>query len=462
MMDSLTNSDIKEIRDLISNNKENLSLLFNTYKENVNAISTNINSIDFSDWDDDIATSFSGYCTSLSNGVVASLNDSISDTGSLRKLNELIEDLELACSDYMNYMDNCIAVDPFVGYSSNGVGLSKSEQIITTTSFKHSENEKDLDIAKCNGELNTIRESIVNILSQIKTLKFDSTVTFDERYITRDQSLDSSVTPKPVVINQFDKVKVYVQDDEDATIKDMYYLGTDSKGRSYFSETLDDSAIAYVAVWPGVLKSGDADINHWAEEYADNPIISSSMMESRALFALTGGNTGTLTKGNVLQKMWGSYANGEYVGDSNFNNSLVFENGFYAPEIVERGDSSYDAANAYHIIDVDNNPTVSLSSVLQSGNVLSESYHPDILLKPGEKIETSYRYLLILSTDCTIGSDSESVLLHYDEDQKQYYVVSGSGGYYTAVRENDAADFGNRMISIDQLNNKKTKYILPE
>ena len=180
------------------------------------------------------------------------------------------------------------------------------------------------------------------------------------------------------------------------------------------------------------------------------------MEQSKALFVLTGGNTGTLTKGNVLSKILGSYANAQYVGDSNFNNSIVFEDGSIAPEIVERGDSSYDAANAYHVINLDNNPTVSLSSILKSDTAISETYHPDILLKPGEKIDTSYGWWLF-STDCSIGSDSESVLLHYDEDQKKYYVVSETGGYYTAQR-NEASDYGYRMITIDKLNNKNTKY----
>jgi hypothetical protein len=304
------------------------------------------------------------------------------------------------------------------------------------------------------------------MLSQIQALRFDSEVSFDGRYVPRELSLTdnekTNVVSEPVIINQFDKVKVALQteDSSEASVKEMYYLGTDSQGRSYFSESLDDSAIAYVAVWPSALSTTDADINHWADDYADNPILASSMAESRALFVLTGGNTGTLTKGNVLSKMFGAYANAQYVGDSNFNNSIVFEDGAIAPEIVERGDNSYDAANAYHVIDVDSHPTVSLSSVLQSDTALSETYHPDILLQPGERIDTSYGWWLF-STDCTIGSDSESVLLHYDEDQKKYYVVSETGGYYTAQR-NEASDYGYRMITIDKLNNKNTKYVTNE
>lgn len=460
-MNSLTNSEIKELKILIENSKESLSIVLNSYKQNVEDINTNINAISFSDWEDDIATSFNEYNSSLKNGIVTSLNNSIGEAGSLRKLKELIEDLELACGDYEKYMTDCMAVDPYIGYSTDGVGLSRSQQIIHSTDWTPPENEQELDVSNCNRELDTIRESISDILSQIKNLKFDSEVSFDGRYVSREGDVNTVVSAKPVVINQFDKVKVLVQEDEesDASVKEMYYLGTDSKGRSYFSESLDDSAIAYVAIWPGILKSGDADINHWMDEYGDNPTISSAMAESMALFVLTGGNTGTLTKGNVLQKMLGSYANAQYVGDANFNNSIVFENPSYAPEIVERGDSSYDAANAYHVIDVDNNPTVSLSSVLQSDNAISDVYHPDILLKPGEKIEVKYGW--IFGTSCTIGSDSESVLLHYDEDQKQYYVVSETGGYYTAAR-NEASDYGFRMISIDKLNSKKTKYILNE
>ncbi len=465
-MNSLTNNEIKELKTLLENHKENLSVVFSSYKQNIKTINTNLDSISFSDWEDDVATSFNEYINGLKNGVVANLNSSIGEAGSLRKLQELFEDLELACGDYTKYIDQCSEADPFIGNSPDGIGLSRTEHVITSTNSTTPSEEETLDVAKCNEELSIIRESISSMLSQIQALRFDSEVSFDGRYVPRELSLTdnekTNVVSEPVIINQFDKVKVALQieDSSEASVKEMYYLGTDSQGRSYFSESLDDSAIAYVAVWPSALSTTDADINHWADDYADNPILASSMAESRALFVLTGGNTGTLTKGNVLSKMFGAYANAQYVGDSNFNNSIVFEDGAIAPEIVERGDNSYDAANAYHVIDVDSHPTVSLSSVLQSDTALSETYHPDILLQPGERIDTSYGWWLF-STDCTIGSDSESVLLHYDEDQKKYYVVSETGGYYTAQR-NEASDYGYRMITIDKLNNKNTKYITNE
>jgi hypothetical protein len=177
------------------------------------------------------------------------------------------------------------------------------------------------------------------------------------------------------------------------------------------------------------------------------------------LFAITGGNTGTLTKGNVLKKIFGAYANGQYVGDANFNNSIIFENSYYAPEVVQRGGNSFDASNAYHVVNLENSDYVSLASVLQSGSGFTSDYHPDVLLKPGERIDTKYGWW-IFGTDCYIGSSTESVLLRWDDETNNYYAVKGNG-YYTASR-NDAVDYGFRRISIDQLNNSDTRFTVQE
>lgn len=413
-MEGLTRDKIQYIRDLINRDRENLTKIFDNYRTNIQNINTTLGDIELTDWEDDMSTAYATYRDSLKNGVVQKLNDSIQTGGTADKFLDLIDRLKEECDKYLAGMTDtnkpadtsAATVDPFEGLDSDQT---------------------------------TVISDLIDALAQ---LRFDNDVEVNVTPVPE-------VETKTVIINQFDRVKVKIDGEE----KVMYYLGTDSKGRSYFSETLDDNATAYVSVWPGAMGTTDADINHWAEQYSDNPYLYSSMAQSQALFVLTGGNTGTLTKGNVLKKIFGSYANGQYVGDANFNNSIVFENSYYAPEVVERGENKYDADNSYHVLNLTNAERVSYSSV-KSGEVqLSSDYHPDIELKPGEKINVSYTELLILTTNCTIGSDTESVLLHYDEDEGKYYVVNKeTGGYHTAVRENDATDYGYRSITIDKLN----------
>ena len=413
-MEGLTKDKIKYIRDLITRDRENFNKIFENYRTNIRDINTTLGEIELTDWEDDMSTAYATYRDSLKTGVVQKLNNSIQTGGTAEKFLELIDRLKEECDKYLAGMTDtnkpadtsASTVDPFEGLDTDQT---------------------------------TVISEIIDALAK---LRFDNDV---ELNITPVPEVET----KTVVINQFDRVKVKIDGEE----RVMYYLGTDSKGRSYFSETLDDNAVAYVSVWPGAMGTTDADINHWAEQYSDNPYLYSSMMQSQALFVATGGNTGTLTKGNVLKKLFGSYANGQYVGDANFNNSIVFENSYYAPEVVERGSNQYDAANSYHVLNLNNTEKVSFSDV-KSGEVsLSSAYHPDIELKPGEKINVSYTELLILTTNCTIGSDTESVLLHYDEDEGKYYVVNKeTGGYHTAVRENDATDYGYRSITIDKLN----------
>ena len=409
----LTKAQIESYIRTIENNRDNFSIVLNNYRDNISEINKDMAEIKFDKWSDDVSTSFANYKSSLERGIVASLNNSIAEFGSLKKLEVLIDQLYDACKKYIDKFDTAET---------------------DTTALTNSPGEKQ-------------KEIISDLLDQISKLRFDSEVTFEEV---------PSVEPQTVIINQFDVVKVVV----DGEVQNMYYLGTNYEGKSYFSKTLDDNATAYVAVWPGVLGTTDADINHWAEKYKDDPLIYQSMIENQALFAITGGNTGTLTKGNVLQKMFGSYANGQYVGDANFNNSIVFENSYYVPEVVERGSSQYDADNAYHVVNRDEINYVSLASVLQSGSGFSYDYHPDVYLKPGEKISMSYGWF-IFATNCSIGSDTESVLLHWDDTKQKYYVVSGNG-YYTAVRERDATDYGNRMITIDTLNDSATRFIVEQ
>ena len=410
-MSELTKAQIEGYIRTIENSKDNFAVVLRNYRENISDINSDMAEIKFDNWSDDVSTSFANYKSALERGLVGSLNNSIAEYGSLKKLEVLVDQLYEACKKYLEKFD--------------------TEEATGATASTNSPGDQQKAI-------------ISDILTQISQLRFDSEVTFDEL---------PSVEPQTVIINQFDKVKVVV----DGEVQEMYYLGTNYEGKSYFSKTLDDDAIAYVAVWPGSLGETDADINHWADKYKDNPLIYQSMIESQALFAITGGNTGTLTK--VLQKWWGSYANGQYVGDTNFNNSIVFENSYYAPEVVERGSNQYDADAAYHVVNTGELNYVSLATVLQSGSGFTYDYHPDVLLKPGEKISTKYGWL-IFGTDCYIGSNTESVLLHWDDTKQQYYVIKGNG-YYTAQR-NDAGDYGYRMISIDKLNSSDTKFTVEE
>ncbi len=411
-MSELTKAQIEGYIRTIENSKDNLSVALQNYRDNISAINTSMSNIKFDNWTDDVSTAFSNYKSSLERGIIAGLNKSIAEFGSLKKLETLIDQLYESCKRYLNN---------FADSSAESAALTNSP----------GERQKEI---------------ISDLLDQLAALRFDSDVTFEEL---------PTIEPQTVIINQFDVVRVVV----DGEVKNMYYLGTNYEGKSYFSETLDDRAIAYVAVWPNELGETDADINHWAERYQDSAVISQAMMESRALFAITGGNTGTLTKGNVLKKFFGSYANGQYVGDANFNNSIVFEDSYYAPEVVERGSNSYDASNAYHVINPENSNYVSLATVLQSGSGFTEDYHPDVLLKPGERISTKY-WWLFFDTKCYIGSDTESVLLHWDDSTNQYYAVKGNG-FYTAA-SNSASDYGFRRISIEQLNNSDTKFTVEE
>ena len=410
-MSELTKAQIEGYIRTIERSKDNLAVALNNYRNNIAAINTDMSKIKFDNWTDDVSTSFANYKSSLERGIIAGLNKSVAEFGSLKKLEILIDQLYESCKKYLDKFDS-LPTEPDALTNSPG---EKQKEIIS------------------------------DLLKQISELRFDSDVTFEEL---------PSIEPQTVIINQFDLVRVMV----DGEVKNMYYLGTNYEGKSYFSETLDDSSTAYVAVWPNVLGETDADINHWADEYQDNPMLYQTMIESRALFAITGGNTGTLTKGNVLKKIFGAYANGQYVGDANFNNSIIFEESYYAPEVVERGSNSYDASNAYHVVNMENSRYVSLATVLQSGSGFTNDYHPDVLLKPGEKISTKYGWLF--PTNCYIGSDTESVLLRWDDDTKQYYAVKGNG-YYTAA-SNSAADYGFRRISIDQLNDSNTRFTVEE
>ena len=412
--------DQNKIEDIVNHldaQRENLEYLFRAYRRNVEDIEDYITDISKSDrgWDDPVSELFHAHVDSLKTGIVPKLNNSIAAKGPLDTLDELIELLENECYRYLT------------GIKDD----TRPDDISATTNDPF------------DGAFTTQEQVISDILDQIASIRFDS----DVADIDLTAYIPPTIEKKTVTVNQFDKVKVNV----DGETKVMYYLGTDSQGRSYFSETLDNDATAYVTKWPGQVGTSEADINSWASKYQDNPWLYQEMLKSQAAFSILGGNTGTITKGNVLKKYGNNYANGAYVGDSNFNNSIVFENSYYAPEVVESGGNGYDAENAFHVLNFEDTKTVYYSD-FKSGNVsLYDEGFPDIVLKPGEKITPSYGWA-IFATNCTIGSDTESVILHYDKDEYKYFVVNKeTGGYYTAMRENDACDYGFRSITIDKL-----------
>ena len=245
--------------------------------------------------------------------------------------------------------------------------------------------------------------------------------------------------------------------------KEMYYLGTDSKGRSYFSESLDKNAKAYRTQIPGVATTAQTYLNS-SEAYT-----MPGYAEARIGFVIMGGNTNDMTVGNVLEKWGGTYANGFYVDDTNFNNSIVFDDPSIAPTIVERGTSQYDYANAYHVKNIDYNECIPLSDILSSSDKFNTSEHPDIILNPGDKITSTYNIRLgdwewFFGWDTyTIGDDENTYVLTWDPDREAYYVVDGSGTYYTAnhnMGEGTEGGRGRSYIRLDKLKDSDTKFYI--
>jgi len=385
-----TEDDIYKIKIAIERSEETLTSIVNTLKTNVNAVSEKIGEISFEGWIDEPSSLTSQLVTSLKNSIITPLQASINEGGSLSRLLVLLDALKKECNTFVtNYGD----------YQA-GVGAVEEKLSAMGTETPRQDQKR----------------VISELLDEIQTLRFDTEVTNTElphRMIVRQKT----------EVNQFDVVRVFM----DGEFKDMYYLGTDYKGRSYFSETLNNDAPAYYSVWPEALNQKQADIvEHMAEPY---------MMDGYISYVIFGGNTGNLTKGNVLEKWGNSYANGAAVGDSNFNESIVFEDSEYVPAIVERGGSSYNPDMAYHVIDaayVSENDSVPLSSVVDSsGNWIDNGKHPNILLKPGEKIYSHYGWILIFGHDEKIGSDDSETLLIWDESQRAYYVYKNMG-YYTS------------------------------
>ena len=395
--------------------REDFHTLLRNYKKKIEDIDDYITDVttDHAGWEDPVGEAFYSRISSLKNGVVQKLKDSIQENGPVDTLEELLDELEAACHRYIKGIDDpdrpadmsATTNDPFDG------AFTSQEQVIS------------------------------DILDKIASIRFDSDVSDMVVHVEVPK-----IEKQTVTVNQFDKVKIKVGEE----IKVMYYLGTDEQGRSYFSETLDDDAPAYASMWPGQAQTDDAFIND-LDNYVTDPKLRYGMNQYRIMFQAAN-DTSSLTKGKVVHKLPnGRYSNWEYVGGNNgFNESIVFESTYYAPEIVERSDSSYNSSSAFHVVGVGDRKRVSYSAV-KSGEVsLFEEQFPDIVLQPGEKIKASYGGIFgLLATNCTLGSDTSSVLLRYDASLGRYYEVDlGSGGYYTSDGNSDA---NYRSITVEKL-----------
>ena len=410
-MGNLTYDDIVKYKNSIDNNKDNFNIIMNNYISNVNSIDSNIKEINFDNWKDPVSDVFDDYIDYLNTGVVNKLNNSISNTGSLRKLKELVQSLYDQCSKYISNFEG-------VKTKYGDMNFDSSNKL----SYVNEENA-DLDLlVNLNRDFSSQRDIINNTLNELRSLKFDTIVDFSTSYATLPDIYDYKVKgAEPVVINQFDIVKVYI---EGRGYVDMYYLGTDYLGRSYFSETLDDDAIAYRAVVPGMGSTAQS----WLTD-ADTLSMPGGV-DAVFAFVIFGGNTGDMTKGDVLRKIGSSYANGQYVGSNKFNESISFENPSIAPEIVARSQHTTDTSRTYYAVDFDNLETVSLEEAIRRG--FNSDEHPNITLEPGQKIISSYQVFWFIYDHNTIGSDSKSVTLIWNEEKQAYYVL-GENGYSTFV-----------------------------
>ena len=430
-MSTLKYDDIVKYRDTILDNKDNLDLIIDSYKTKISDINENNSKIKFDDWEDSISVSLSDYKDSLNSGVISKLNNSISNEGSARKLKELIDSLYEQCNSYINNVDGIKARNDAFSLDDTGKIVS-SDSAFTQT------------LVDVNRELNGQLDIIDNTLNELKKLKFDSIVDFKDGYVTIPsiENMELTITPKePITINQFDIVVVNIDGEE----KEMYYLGTDSKGRSYFSESLDKNAKAYRGVLPNEATTAQTYLND-PETYS-NPWTADAYASARIGFVLFGGNTGDMTVGNIL-----GYPNGAYTGDAAFNTSIVFENPDIAPEIVERGETEYNGSTAYHVSYYDPNECVSLKDFSDNRNKYEDGEeYPNIVLQPGEYIEVDYGWW-----DGTrkFGEKDTSVVLIYDAALRTYYPID-SYGYSTSEMYNKKY----YKIPLDDLKTKaKFKY----
>ena len=433
-MGNLTYDSIVNYKTTIDNNRNNLDIILRNYKSNVGTIDSNINGIKFEQWQDDVSDMFSDYKDYLANGVVSKLNSSIGTNGSLRKLKELIDSLYNQCSKYISNFESVKTKYGDLKFGNDNKLFYVSGDI----------NDEEL-LTNLNRDFSSQRDIINSTLTELQSLRFDTIVDFSGSYASLPDINDYQVKTKPVepvIISQFDVVKVYI---EDKGYVNMYYLGTDDQGRSYFSESVDDKAKAYRAVIPGMGSTAQS----WVTDVSTLTMPGGA--DAAFAFVIFGGNTGDMTVGNVLKKIGKSYANGYYTGNAHFNETIIFEDPNIAPEVVSRASHEVDEGKIYYAVDRENLNAVPLKEVLANGFDTDE--HPNIVLAPGEKITTSYHRFLWVSDHYTIGYDDKPVTLVWNEYRKAYFVLKENG--YSSYDENE----GIYYVTLDKLKDKKTKFV---
>lgn len=468
-MSALNKVQLENYIKLVDDNIANFRLIKSTFTTNVQNINQNLNNIIFSYWSDDIATSLNDYKTYLKSGVVAKLNNSLDDEGSFYYLEALLNDLKEKCQNCLNFING--VGDLYMGITLSSTGNSfdyNSGPFLSSPEYASTHyTGTSEEAATLNKELHSQFVAIDDTLLKIKNLKFDDVIdyeiTINTPYelpeapkhefveITEDdlqrKKNESLPVGEKLVINQYDKVRVLVKksEDEEGSYLNMYYLGTDSKGRSYFSETTDPDALVYRAVLNNPVETSQTYLND--PEYLGDPLLGSGYASARASFVIFGGNTEDMTVHNILD-----YPNGAYTGDANFNTSLVYDNSTSAPEVVEVGNGSYDPNNAYHMVNYNSDNCTSLSAIYEKHSVdLNE--HPTIMLQPGEKITTKYGGIFgidFTKEKYTIGNDEIPTYLVWDDTKNAYYVIDSNGGYYTSSRYGDYGK-GYRYVTIDSL-----------
>lgn len=463
-MSALNKTTIENYIKIIDDNSTNLGLLRSAYGTNIQNIETDLNAISFDYWDDDIASALSGYKNFIKNDALAKLKNSLSNEGTFNQLELLLNDLKSKCQTCLDLMNGVGDLYMGVQLSSTGDSFVFQEgSFISSTDYAstHYVGTED-DCATLNTELVNQFAAITDTLTKLQNLKFDDVIDYELAAtstfelpdtphfefvpITEDPTQEERVIV-PITINQGDKVMVYkppsVEGEEGENIP-MYYLGTDNKGRSYFSESMEESALVYRAILPNGVSTAQTYLND--TEYLGDPLLGSGFASARIGFVLLGGNTGDMTVGNIL-----SYPNGAYTGDANFNTSLVYDDSSQAPEVVELGEGTYDPSNAYHMVYIEPDNCVSLQAIYDEAYDLSS--HPTIVLQPGEKITTKYGGILgidFTKEKHTIGSDDVATYLVWDDARGRYYVIGEDGGYYTSARYGDYGR-GYRYVSIESL-----------
>ena len=440
----ITNEKIKNINKAIRNNSESLKSVLSNYKNNIEKINTNLKGIDFSDWDDGIALKFTDYKNYLTTGVVTKLNSSIAANGSEARLNYLITDLYNKCNAYLTNYNSIQSKDSSLVPDGDG---------FTSISEEESNHYTKDQVDVINRRLKEDRDIIENVYNELSSLRFDTIVNYSgsqEINTYSDLSIPTQVK-KTTTLVQFDKVLIAVG--EDQTLQEMYYLGTDSKGRSYFAPSLDQNALVYRAELPEEVKGFTSYLND--PEYLAKP----GFAEARMGALLFGDNLGEVRVKDILQEF-----NGLYTEDANFNTSITYHDSTYAPEVIEHGENTYDPERAYHVMNIDKNLCVSLSQLFDEGSGNLIDSHPNIILKPGEKITTKYNVDLglfeigFLKDSYTIGSDDSFVILSWDEDKQLYYVLNDNGSYSTAsFAGGKNYGRGYRYIRAEQLTDPSTK-----